>query len=84
MAEHADDPHGGVNGSSTAESGHGHGEIHLPPNSIIPVCLAVSLCLTFVGFLISPAVWGVGLLLVVICLASWGWAARREYRELPE
>ena len=32
-------------------AGHGeHDELHLPPNSFVPISIALSLCMTFVGF----------------------------------
>ena len=72
-------------------AGHGeHGHPHLPPPSLIPINVAFSLAVIFVGFLgdiravVGPAMWLVGLLWLVISLATWVRAARREYLELPE
>lgn len=64
--------------------GHGHDEIHLPPNSWVPLSLAGSLTMFFVGFLIHPVVWIVGALWMVATLAQWARAARTEYRDLSE
>jgi hypothetical protein len=80
MAKHSDDA--ATVHSASAE--HGHGEIHMPPPSLIPICLAVAMAVTFTGFLISPAVWIPGLVAVVICLGAWLRAALSEYRELPD
>lgn len=80
-------PHG------AADAGHGgeHGEhIHLPPPSFIPINVALSLAVLFVGFLsdirsvLGPTMWVIGLLWLVASLAVWVRAARREYLELPE
>lgn len=75
------------------EHGAGHGEHehpHLPPPSLIPINVAFSLALIFVGFLgdirnvLGPAMWLVGLLWLIISLVAWLRAARTEYLELPE
>lgn len=78
-----------------ADTGHGeHGDhaadVHLPPNSIVPLFVALSLCLTFVGFVdqvrsaVGPLVWGIGVLSLVASCAAWFRGARNEYGELPE
>ena len=61
-----------------------HDEFHLPPNSWVPLMVSLALAFTFVGFLISPAVWIVGLVWLVASLSVWARAARREYLDLPE
>lgn len=83
MADDSNELHDVATGSADP-TGHQPGEIHLPPNSVIPACLALALAITFVGFLISIAVWLPGLVLVVVCLAAWGRSAVSEYRELRE
>jgi len=66
------------------------GEIHLPPNSFIPIFIAISLTLTFIGFLdgvrsfVGPAVWIAGVTMLLVTCAVWLKAARSEYRDLPE
>ena len=74
-----------------ADSTHGeHTEIHLPPNSFVPISLALSLACLFVGFVdqvrnaVGPLVWGIGLLWFIGSCAMWFLAARNEYKELPE
>ena len=76
-----------------ADSAHGgeHGEhIHLPPPSFIPINVALSLAVLFVGFLsdirnvLGPTMWLLGLLWLAVSLVVWVRAARREYVELPE
>ncbi|MBJ7610143.1 MAG: hypothetical protein JF887_12035 [Candidatus Dormibacteraeota bacterium] len=74
-----------------ADTTHGeHAEIHLPPNSFVPICVALSLCLTFVGFVdqvrgaVGPLIWGIGLLGLIASCVVWFLAARSEFRELPE
>jgi hypothetical protein len=72
------------------EDGGEHATPHLPPPSFIPVSIALSLAVLFVGFLgdirnvVGPAMWLIGLLWFVASLAVWLRAARREYLELPE
>jgi hypothetical protein len=63
---------------------HGHDEIHVPPNSWIPIGLAATLTITFVGFLVTPAMWIIGLLLTIALLVGWYRAARHEFEELPD
>jgi hypothetical protein len=74
-----------------ADSSHGeHSEIHLPPNSFVPISIALSLACVFVGFVdqvrsaVGPLVWGVGLLWFIGSCVMWFLAARNEYNELPE
>lgn len=67
-----------------------HAEIHLPPNSFVPISVALSLCTTLVGFVdqvraaVGPLVWGIGLLWLLGTCVVWYMAARHEYSELPE
>jgi hypothetical protein len=75
------------------EDGHGQ-HIHLPPNSIVPICMALSIALTFTGLLIPvkpvvgglivPVLFVVGLAAVVASGIAWLRSARREYLDLPE
>ena len=74
-----------------ADPDHGeHDEIHLPPNSFVPINIALSLATIFVGFVdqvrgaLGPAVWGLGLIWFIATCAAWFRAARNEYAELPE
>jgi hypothetical protein len=68
----------------------GHSAFHLPPNSFVPVSVALSLGVLFVGFLgdvrdtVGPAMWLLGLLWLIASLVFWARSARREYLELPE
>ncbi|MBV8301059.1 MAG: hypothetical protein JOY68_03955 [Candidatus Dormibacteraeota bacterium] len=67
-----------------------HATPHLPPPSFVPVSVALSLAVLFVGFLgdirnvVGPAMWLVGLLGLIASLVVWARAARTEYLELPE
>lgn len=79
MAEH-DETHA----AAPAEAGHEHGEIHLPPNSFVPLFVALSMALTFAGFLAGYYLWAVGLVCLIVSLLFWLRAARNEYLELPE
>lgn len=77
--------------SHEADSAHGeHAEIHLPPNSFVPISIALSLGTTFVGFVdqvrnaVGPLVWGAGLVWFIGTCVAWFLAARNEFNELPE
>ncbi len=76
--------------AAAPDAGEAHSEIHLPPNSMAPVLVALSLAVLFVGFLtdirntIGPWMWLAGLLGLIATCASWARSARREYLELPE
>jgi len=65
-----------------------HEEIHMPPNSFVPISLALSLTFLFVSFLFPDSVrvpaMIVGGVLVISVLVTWFRAARTEYYELPE
>lgn len=63
---------------------HGHDAIHVPPNSWIPIGVALTLTITFVGFLVTPAMWIIGLLLTIALLVGWYRSARQEFEELPD
>jgi hypothetical protein len=67
------------------EHGHGgHDEIHMPPNSWVPISTAVSITAIFVGLLagwwlvIVGGVWFIG------SLVAWFRGARSEFAELPD
>lgn len=76
-----------LGGGHGAES-HGAGaeEIHLPPNSWVPISVALSLCLLFIGFLqerpfnfivcVLAGAW------LIASLVGWYTSARTEYGEL--
>jgi hypothetical protein len=72
------------------QAGHAHAGIHLPPNSFVPVNVALALSLVFVGFLsdiratIGPAMWLVGLAWLIAACGWWVVTSRREYESLPE
>jgi hypothetical protein len=69
----------------TSDAAHEtHEHIHMPPNSWIPISFSCSMAFTFVGFLIHPVVWILGLIWFVGNLWAWFTAARTEYRELPD
>jgi hypothetical protein len=67
--------------------------IHLPPNSLVPICVALSITFTFTGLLIPlkprvgpviiPVIALLGIVALVISCVAWFRAARNEYRDLP-
>jgi hypothetical protein len=67
-----------------------HAEIHLPPNSLVPINVAFALATTFVGFVdqvrnaVGPLVWGIGVVWFIATCVTWFLAARNEFNELPE
>jgi hypothetical protein len=74
-----------------ANVAHGeHAEIHMPPNSLVPINVAFALCTTFVGFVdqvrntVGPLVWGIGVVWFIASCVIWFLAARNEFDELPE
>lgn len=73
-----------------AHDSHDAAHIHMPPNSIVPVFVALSLACTFIGFVdqvrnsVGPLVWGIGLIALIASCAAWARGARTEYLELPE
>ena len=64
-----------------------HEEIHMPPNSFVPISLAMSLTFLFISFLFPDSVRVPGMILgglwVIATLVTWFRAARHEYLELP-
>jgi hypothetical protein len=74
-----------------ADTGHtAHAEIHMPPNSLVPINVAFALGTTFVGFVdqvrnaVGGLVWGIGLVWFTVSCVVWYFAARSEFNELPE
>jgi len=69
---------------------HAHATPHLPPPSFAPINVALALAITLTGFLtdiravVGPAMWGIGLLYLIVSCVFWARGARREYLELPE
>lgn len=79
-----------LHGAAAAQTGPEHSQPHMPPNSFVPVGVALSLAVLFVGLLgevratVGPAMWLVGLLGLIGSCAAWVVTARRDYLELPE
>jgi hypothetical protein len=67
-----------------------HEHPHLPPNSAVPINIALALAITLTGFLtdiravVGPAMWGIGLIYLIVTCVFWARGARNEYLELPE
>ena len=67
------------------EHGHGgHDEIHLPPNSWVPISTATSITAIFVGFIVGWWLVIVGGVSFILSLAAWFRGARSEFAELPD
>ena len=75
---------------ASGDEGHDAAHIHMPPNSIVPVFVALSLCCTFVGFVdqvrnnLGPTIWLIGLVSLIASCVAWFRGARTEYLDLPE
>ena len=56
----------------------------------MPINIALALAITLTGFLtdiravVGPAMWGIGLIYLIITCVFWARGARAEYLELPE
>ena len=78
--DHDGDSHG------TVSHGAGPEEIHLPPNSWVPISVAFSLAVLFIGFLqerpLNYLICVIGGAWLVASLVGWYTGARSEYREL--
>ncbi len=67
-----------------------HEHPHLPPPSFVPINIALALAITLTGFLtdiradVGPAMWGIGLIYLIVTCVFWARGARSEYLELPE
>ena len=63
-------------------------EHHLPPNSFVPISMALSLTMFFTSFLYPESIKlpgiALGALWVIGTLVAWARGARSEYLELPE
>jgi hypothetical protein len=67
-----------------AHGGHGHDEIHLPPNSWVPISTAASITVLFIGFLAGWWLDIIGGVWLLASLVAWFRAARNEFAELPD
>lgn len=76
--------------SATHDEAAEHATPHLPPPSFVPINLALALAITLTGFLtdiravVGPAMWGIGLIYLIVTCFFWARGARSEYLELPE
>jgi len=63
-------------------------EHHLPPNSFVPISLALSLTMLLTSFLFPNSIRMVGIIVgsvwVIATLYAWARGARTEYLDLPE
>ncbi len=73
--------------ADTSHDQHGHGghdEIHLPPNTWVPLSTAASLTTFFIGIIVGVWLAIIGLVLLILSLLAWVRAARNEFQELPD
>ncbi|HEY2703083.1 MAG TPA: cytochrome c oxidase subunit 4 [Candidatus Dormibacteraeota bacterium] len=73
--------------ADTSHDQHGHGghdEIHLPPNSWVPLSTAASLTTFFIGIIVGVWLAIIGLVCLILSLLAWVRAARNEFQELPD
>jgi hypothetical protein len=85
-----DEPDGSAEPAGGAHEEH----IHMPPNSIVPICAALAITVTFTGLLIPvkpvlggviiPVIALVGVVMLVASGIAWLLGALREYHDLPE
>ena len=67
------------------DTGHGEGEIHMPPNSWWPLVVSIGVTVTLLGVLYiesMPAIIIVGGIILLGGIGGWIKDARTEYREL--
>lgn len=80
-----DDSHAGDGGLARPHGGEPE-EIHLPPNSWVPISVALSLTVLFIGFLqerpLNFLVCFVAGAWLIASLVGWYTSATSEYREL--
>jgi hypothetical protein len=71
--------------SSHDQHGHGgHDEIHMPPNSWVPLSTALAITTFFVGVIVGPWLAIIGGVWLLASLLAWFRAARNEFQELPD
>jgi hypothetical protein len=68
----------------TSSHAQGHEAIHLPPPSIWPAVVALSIALLLTGLIINRVVTIVGAIIFVVASGLWVRDARREFRALAE
>jgi hypothetical protein len=73
--------------SDSTHDQHGHGahdEIHLPPNSWVPISTACAVTTVFVGIIAGAWLAIIGCVWLLASLLAWFRAARNEFAELPD
>ncbi|MFN2464199.1 MAG: hypothetical protein ABR573_09905 [Candidatus Dormibacteria bacterium] len=78
----SDELHGG---STAAQAGPEHDEIHMPPNSYWPLVASFGTAGSLLGIIYlnsNPIVMIVGLVILLVGVGGWVRDARTEYREL--
>jgi hypothetical protein len=63
--------------------GHAHAEIHMPPNSWVPISTAFAITAVLVGLLVGFWLVIIGGVWLIASLVAWVRAARAEFEELP-
>ena len=74
-----------VTGDTASHEGHHDDEIHMPPNSYWPLVASVGTAVVLFGLISlnsNPAVFIVGLIVLVVGVGGWVRDARKEYQDL--
>lgn len=57
--------------------------IHLPPPSYWPIIFAIGTAMALGGIVIYPAVWIIGIIVVLVALAGWLRELGEDLRQAP-
>jgi hypothetical protein len=57
--------------------------VHLPGPSYLPVLVAFGTSLVLIGVVVNWAVFGIGVVTTVYCIARWVRSTREDIAELP-
>jgi len=62
----------------------GHGEIHMPPNTWVPLSTAVSITGVFAGIIVGLWLVVISGIWLIASLVAWYRGARTEFHHLPD
>lgn len=57
--------------------------IHLPGPTYLPVLVAAFTTIALVGIVVNPVMFGIGIVVVLICIVRWIRDVRRDIADLP-